>query len=219
MIRCCSSADVTSREVGDSLPAQVETLLQWGQKHGRHFPWRKRRGYELAVAEILLQKTKGAAVVAVWNSLLTRYPDPGSLAQTTPGAVECLVGSLGLGTQRSKRLVAVAARMAGETTSSGGLGQYGEGVLILAEGGLAAPVDGNIARVMTRLLGLSFSRGEARKKPEVRQAVTTFIESAPPASRLDLVYALVDLGALVCLPRRPICGGCPLQVACSYGRS
>ena len=80
------------------------------------------------------------------------------------------------------------------------------------------PVDGNIARVVTRLGGLEFERGEPRKKPEVRAAVATMTQGLTSFDALETVYALVDLGALLCRPANPCCTSCPLRRACATGK-
>lgn len=100
-----------------------------------------------------------------------------------------------------------------------GLGPYGSAILYLSSGQppTTSPVDGNIARVITRLYGLSFARGEARKKPEVKTAVDSILSLQPsPDGALETVYALVDLGAAICTPHKPNCPACPLSELCTF---
>ena len=200
---------------------RIESLVRWGQKHGRRFPWRAERGFHLAVAEVLLQKTRGTAVEPVWRALLQEYPSAESLAAADGSRIEEIVGALGLGEQRTARLSALAASSLTHTPDKWrGLGSYGRGVVLLADGSLpdAAPVDGNVARVVSRLHDWTFERGEPRKKPEVREAVMELLGVADSGQRLDAFYSLVDVGATVCRPRRPLCKGCPLSSACAYVR-
>lgn len=199
------------------LVAKLSELLAWGQKDGRAFPWRSTSGYPLAVAEVLLQKTRGPAVAPVWESLIGAYPEPEALAHARVRSIEKIVAPLGLGKQRAARLSAMARAWSDGVEPLPGLGPYGAGVLALAGGCLGpVPVDGNIARVITRLFGLKFERGEPRKKREVIVQVQELIEAADTTDRLPLVYALVDLGAVRCKPRNPECGECPLAGACAF---
>jgi A/G-specific adenine glycosylase len=183
----------------------------------RNLPWRSSESrYELAVAEVLLQKTKAETVVPVWIELINRYPTAIELSTAHPVDVSALVAHLGLGKQRVARLIGAArALVAGEDVVPG-LGSYGRGVLGLATGVSTSgtPVDGNIARIVTRLWGWTWPRGEARKKREVATAADALLGDGAPASRLARLYALVDFGSTVCTPARPSCESCPLALVC-----
>jgi A/G-specific adenine glycosylase len=77
------------------------------------------------------------------------------------------------------------------------------------------PVDGNIARVLTRVIGASWEKGEPRKKKQIRDAARAWLSAIPtPHGRLQLAYALVDLGSLLCTPRNPRCSQCPISNRC-----
>lgn len=99
-----------------------------------------------------------------------------------------------------------------------GLGPYGQALtrLSLNLHPFTAPVDGGSARVISRYYGLAFARGEARKKPEVRAAVSALLSRSRSRTGLATVLALVDLGAVVCKPRNPDCRRCPLRSGCAY---
>jgi A/G-specific adenine glycosylase len=98
-----------------------------------------------------------------------------------------------------------------------GLGPYGRAIIGLATGRTIdkPPVDGNIARVMSRYYGFSFLRGEPRKKPEVIQAVGKMLSATSTSQKLASIYALVDIGDAVCKPRKPACGVCPFFDSCA----
>ncbi len=197
----------------------AKRAIDWGVSNGRSAPWRgAARAYEIAVAEILLQKTKAAQAAPVWRAVTREYPTPESLRDAPEGELEASVAALGLGRQRAQRLRHMAAALASGASPLPGLGPYGSAILSLAMGSSPShvPVDGNIARVVTRLFGWSFEKGEARKSRAVRAAVHDWLVAAgSPALQLRLVYALVDLGALVCTPRRPACSSCPLEANCA----
>jgi len=183
-------------------------------RSGRDFPWRTGTDYEVALAEILLQKTRGEAVEPVWRTLRDRYPTPQHLKRARVAAIRRIVAPLGLGEQRSQRLKALADSWDTECLSS--LGPYGCAVVELSRGRVhsSAPVDGNIARVIQRYAGLSWEVGEPRKKAELKNLAFTLLRGRP-AIALRTLYALVDLGALVCTPRNPKCPLCPLRGTCA----
>lgn len=159
-------------------------------------------------------------MVPVWTTLVERYPTPKKLARARERTVQRLVSPLGLGDQRARRLVEMARDW--ESVERGervrGLGPYGLAIVQLSLGlrPSIAPVDGNIARVVTRYHGFHFDRGEPRKKPEVREAIHALIARRRPERALRLVLALVDIGATICAPRSPACPECPLRRSCVF---
>ena len=181
--------------------------------------------FALALAEVLLQKTRAAAAVETWCELVRLFPTPSSLLEASDVEVQRLVQPLGLGVQRTGRLKAMARNWdaLSETGKSlPGLGPYGSAVVRFAMGveDAAAPVDGNIARVLTRFYGFTFEKGEPRKKPAVRNAVRNALQEAcGTEAKLLVIYALVDLGAVVCKPGKPSCEECPLRVTCVFSKS
>lgn len=202
------------KEIGDA-------LLNWAEDSGRNPPWRRVSDlYLLAVAELLLQKTKATDVEPVWTELTSRFPTVASLARARDDDIRKVIEVLGLGRQRTERLKAMATAMMSscEIDALPGLGPYGSAVVSLSAGAEPrnVPVDGNIARVVCRYQGLRFERGEPRKKRQVREAVENFLSGEEDSARkLRLVYALVDLGEGVCR-RKPTCPVCPLARTCSF---
>ena len=202
-------------------PIDARALRRWAQRHGRSFPWRSCSGYPLAVAEVLLQKTRGEAIEDVWRAVVKRYPSPEALARSRTGPLERTVSPLGLGQQRAGRLRAMVKEWPALLSGAGkvrGLGPYGQAItrLSLDLPPATTPVDGASARVITRYFGLAFARGEPRKKPEVRAAVAMLLARSRSRTALATVLALVDLGATLCKPRRPACDQCPLHSGCAY---
>lgn len=198
-------------------------LVEWAATGGRRMPWRDSADpYAIAVAEVLLQKTRADAARPVWSRLLAAYPDSAKLAAANEGDVTSIVRHLGLGRQRAGRLVSMARAMESGSAAVPGIGPYGAGVLALSreEPPPDAPVDGNVARVVSRLHGLDFDRGEPRKKAAVKDRVRAMLNGAGPArDQLRVLYALVDLGATICTPRSPRCTECPLLGACHYAEA
>jgi A/G-specific adenine glycosylase len=201
--------------------AITSALARWARKHGRRLPWRNKPNlYRLAVAEVLLQKTKGEDVLPVWRSVIDSYPTAAALAGTSNKVLWEIVAPLGLGNQRVQRLKGMAKALVEDTIEKmPGLGPYAGAILQLARkmDPQAMPVDGNIARVVTRFWGLTFERGEPRKKPEVRELVSTLLATQREHRRkLQIVYALVDLGAKVCRTPSPECPDCPISKWCAF---
>lgn len=202
-------------------------LLEWGNQNYRDMPWRNSASpYEFAIAEILLQKTRGEDVVEVWENLINCYPTSTALAAADCETVATLVACLGLRNQRSWRLISMARHLSTNSPLKWanqripGLGSYGRSMLLLATGlePDTPPVDGNIARIVCRYFGLSFRSGEPRKKPMVRDLVDGIIGAGSGiGEKLKTVYALVDFGSIVCSPKVPRCELCPLAAECSWG--
>src|SRR5215510_1907656 len=93
-------------------------VKRWGKKNQRRMPWRQESDeYPLAVAEILLQKTKAKDVLPVWTAVLKAFPTPGRLANSDHLKLLMLVKHLGLGNQRVQRLKAMAKSLTGTTTT------------------------------------------------------------------------------------------------------
>lgn len=197
-------------------------VLAWGRAHGRRFQWRDNTSvYCLAVAEILLQKTKGPDVEGVWEHFLSAYPSPWELRDAPEDDVRGLVGKLGLGKQRTSRLKRMAAGLIEGIYPLPGLGTYGTGVLDLSSGRRPTrpPIDGNVARVLQRWIGMTIDRGEPRKNKVIVQLMSELLAmTTRPGEGLALLYGLVDLGAEVCKPRAPFCISCPLRTTCPRGR-
>lgn len=200
----------------------AQKLLDWAKTGGRRPPWRALTDpYRVAVAEILLQKTKARDVEPIWQQLLDRFPTARALADANEGEVFTIVKPLGLGAQRTGRLKRMAAELAERGTSGplSGLGPYGHAVVDLSGGRQPSsiPVDGNVARVICRYFGMRFDRGEPRKKPEVKAAVIQLLDAvSSPGAKLRILYGLVDLGEALCKPLRPSCPICPVAPDCRF---
>lgn len=204
---------------------ELGTLLVWAEKEGRRPPWRELTDpYRVGVAEILLQKTRARHVEPVWQQVVDRFRTPQALANAEAGEVFTIVQPLGLGIQRTNRLKCMAAELAAKGTSGplSGLGPYGQAVVALSGGRepSSIPVDGNVARVTCRYYGMTFDRGEPRKKPDVRAAVAHLLDTgSTPLTKLKILYSLVDLGEAVCKPRKPSCPVCPVAPACRFAQT
>jgi A/G-specific adenine glycosylase len=200
-------------------------LLAWYRRHRRDLPWRKTSDpYRIWVSEVLLQQTTVKTVLPYYASFLERFPTLQALAEEPEE--EVLAAWSGLGYYHRARNLhrgaqAVAERHAGQfpRTLEAALGVPGVGlytasaVLSIAHGLPLPVVDGNVRRVLARLLAL---RGpQFRKDGPYYNRAEELLDRERPG---DWNQALMELGATVCLPRKPACPACPLRDPCEARR-
>ncbi|MFN7988008.1 MAG: A/G-specific adenine glycosylase [Thermoanaerobaculia bacterium] len=197
-------------------------LLRWYRRARRDLPFRRTRDpWAVWVSEAILQQTTVAAGVPRWERFLARFPTVASLAAA--GEREVLAEWSGLGYYARARNLHRAARAVvaggGEVprTVDGlralpGVGPYTAAAVASIAFGVPAPlVDGNVARVLARLLAVPGDVRSGRARAAVEEAAAAFLNRRSPG---DHNQALMELGAVVCLPRAPRCESCPLAGAC-----
>jgi A/G-specific adenine glycosylase len=210
----------------------VECLLTWFRRHARPLPWRRTRDpYAIWISEIMLQQTQVDATVPYYTRWIRRLPTVADLADAPPALLLKLWA--GLGYYRRVRLLQSAAgliqhRFHGifpkdypDVLELPGVGRYTAGAICSIAFDQPTPVlDGNVMRVLTRLFALP---GDPRSQPlnarlwEIAQSLVELASRARPArSRpcAQLNQALMELGALICIPRSPRCNVCPVQTLC-----
>lgn len=203
----------------------AETLLGWYDRERRHLPWRaapqqQPDPYGVWLSEIMLQQTTVRAVLPRYAIFLRRWPDVTALARADLG--EVLAAWAGLGYYARARNLHACARAVvehhggrfpateAELRKLPGIGDYtAAAVAAIAFEKRATPVDGNIERVVARLFEVTTPLPEA--KSEIRALAETLTPEERPG---DFAQALMDLGAMICTPRRPACGLCPLRPDC-----
>ncbi|MCA9580213.1 MAG: A/G-specific adenine glycosylase [Myxococcales bacterium] len=203
-------------------------LLTWYRKHARDLPWRKTRDpYAIWVSEIMCQQTRVDTVIPYYERFLSRFPNPKALAAASEDEVLSLWS--GLGYYRRARLLhqgvrELVAQYGGAVPedpegrrSLPGVGRYTAGAIgSIAFGRCEPVVDGNVARVLCRYLGIQTPLGDARTEKRLWAEATRFVEGPDPG---DFNQAVMELGALVCTPREPDCGACPLRRSCVAHRT
>ncbi len=204
---------------GRDLSRLRRTLLHWFDTHKRELPWRRTRDpYAIWLAEIMLQQTRVAAVLAHYREFLSQFPTLARLATAKRSRV--LAAWSGLGYYRRARAFHEAARKIWrdydgripETESElehlPGVGRYtAAAVASTAFGRRCAVVDGNVERVLQRLLGNS-----RISRPRLWAIAEKLLSRRRPG---DFNQAMMELGALVCLPKAPRCDDCPLRPWCT----
>lgn len=206
---------------------RASALLAWFDRHRRTLPWRAGPGvrpdpYRVWLSEIMLQQTTVATITARWQPFLHRFPSVAALAAARWEEVAAAWAGLGYyararNLHRAAQVLAAGGFPADEAgwRALPGIGAYtAAAIAAIALGLPAAPVDGNVRRIMARLDAIALPLPAAGRALEAAAAVLL----ADPAARArpgDAVQALFDLGAAICTPRRPACADCPLADGCA----
>jgi A/G-specific adenine glycosylase len=201
-------------------------LRRWFKQNQRDFSWRRTRdSWHTLVAETLLRRTRAAQVEHRIAEVLAKYPTPGSLARAPLDQVRIDLRPFGL-VWRADNLVAMARVIADDyrgrvptdiksLMSLPGVGPYVAAATSAAVVGTAVSlVDTNTVRVATRVRG-TYRSGDIRRQSDVVAAIGDLLGGA--ASVKDW-WAVLDLGALVCISREPRCRECPIRADCVTGR-
>ena len=208
----------------------ASALLDWHARAGRHdLPWQQppRTPYRVWVSEIMLQQTQVATVVPYYVRFLERFPDVRSLAASEVDEVLHLWSGLGY-YARARNLHRAARCVCDEfggelprdftaLATLPGIGRSTAGAILALAFGERRPIlDGNVRRVLSRCFGVAGNSAQASMAKRLWQLA----ERCTPAARVDgYTQAIMDLGATVCLRRKPLCLQCPLAEACVARRT
>jgi A/G-specific adenine glycosylase len=211
-----------------ALPAPLRArirrrLLAWYDVHRRDLPWRRTRDpFAIWISETMLQQTRVETVIPYYERFLARFPDVQSLADAELEDVYAEWTGLGY-YSRARNLHGAARTLAdehggelpGDATGLrklSGIGRYTAGAVASIAFGQREPVvDGNVVRVLARLLAVREDVGERIVMERFWRIATELARCARPG---DLNQALMELGATLCTPRAPRCASCPLQRDC-----
>lgn len=195
-------------------------LLAWFAASRRDLPWRRTRDpWAIWVSEIMLQQTRVETVVPYFERFMDRFPTPLTLAEAPEDHV--LGAWSGLGYYRRARMLHAASRVVSERGAMPldrdgllelpGIGRYTAGAIAsIAYGEAVGLVDGNVARVLSRLFAIE----EDMKRDGMRRAERLAEKLVPTKNAGDWNQALMELGATVCSPRAPACERCPVSASC-----
>ena len=200
-------------------------VLEWFDAHGRkHLPWQQNAtAYRVWVSEIMLQQTQVAAVIPYYERFTARFPDLASLADADLDEVLGLWA--GLGYYARARHLHQTARIArdrhggdlpldsAQLQTLPGIGRSTAGAILALAAGQRQPIlDGNVKRLLARFAAVEGWPGLS----PVLATLWALAERYTPTERIaDYTQAMMDLGALVCTPRRPRCQQCPLAADCA----
>ena len=198
-------------------------LLRWFERQGRDLPWRRTRDpYAILVSEFMLQQTQVTTVLPYYRRWLERFPNFASLARASEEQV--LHAWQGLGYYARARNLRAAAtvvmqRFGGRLPADPllvrqlpGVGRYSAAAISSFAFDLPEPVvDTNVGRVLARLTDFRTPIDSSIGRQYLWTMAAALL---PEKGARQFNSALMELGALVCLPRRPRCGDCPVQVHC-----
>jgi A/G-specific adenine glycosylase len=201
-------------------------MVDWQRLHGRQsLPWQNTRDpYRVWLSEIMLQQTQVSTVLDYFPRFLARFPDVAALAAAPQDDVLALWSGLGY-YSRARNLhqcaQAVMARFDGafprraqELQTLPGIGRStAAAIAAFCFDERAAILDGNVKRVLTRVLGYGADLAVAQNE----KALWALAQELLPAQTADMptyTQALMDLGATVCLPRKTQCEACPVSTLC-----
>ncbi len=197
------------------------TIQNWFQEQGRSLPWRQTKDpYKIWISEIILQQTRVVQGWEYYERFVTRFPDVCSLADAPED--EVLRMWQGLGYYSRARNLHAAARMVVESgafpstretlLALPGVGEY----TAAAIGSIAydlplAVLDGNVYRVLSRYFAIETPIDTTEGCKQFRALADEMLDSNHPGMYNQ---AIMDFGALQCVPQHPDCAVCPLREGC-----
>jgi len=198
-------------------------ILEWYDQNKRNLPWRDSKNpYFIWISEVVLQQTRVEQGAPFFHRLIEAFPSVEALAAATEQEVLTVWKGLGY-YSRARNLHKAAQEII--TAHSGvfpreflalkklpGVGEYTAAALssICFNQAIAA-VDGNVIRVVSRLLDLS----DPVETSQTARSITEFAnEILSPTRPGDFNQAMMDFGSMVCTPKSPSCASCPLATVC-----
>ena len=201
----------------------AKSLIAWQRHHGRHhLPWQGSEPYRVWLSEVMLQQTQVSTVLGYFERFIVRFPDVATLAAAPLDDV--LAAWSGLGYYSRARYLHRCAqvlvaehgghfpRRAAELAELPGIGRStAAAIAAFCFGERVAILDGNVKRVLTRVLGY----GDDLSATVHERRLWLQAEALLPAHDIArYTQGLMDLGATVCTPRKPACLLCPWQADC-----
>ena len=200
-----------------------EHLLSWYHKNKRSLPWRDaQNAYYTWISEIMLQQTRAQTVIPYFEHFIERLPDIRALSECNDDDLLKVWEGLGYYSRArnlKKTAVLVTEKYGGELPKSfeellklPGIGRYTAGAIASIAYEQPVPaVDGNVMRVIARII---LSREDIGKTGVKRQFEELLNKVMPHEKPGDLNQAVMDLGAMICTPRKPDCDVCPVREVC-----
>lgn len=204
------------------VPASAK-LIAWSRRRARALPWRRTRNpYRAWISEIMLQQTRVETVLPYYRRFLKEFPTAEVLAESSLQSVLKVWEGLGYYSRarnlhRAARQIQTGLgshfpRTAAEWEALPGVGRYtAAAIAAIAYGEGAAALDANARRILARLFAYRRPIRGARAERDLAVLFSKLRGAAAPGA---FFQALMDLGQLVCLPRRPLCAECPVAVDC-----
>lgn len=198
-------------------------LTEWYETNKRILPWRQTNDpYRIWVSEIMLQQTKVDTVIDYYQRFLKKYPTIFDLAAAAEEDVLKTWEGLGYYSRARNLHTAakdVVARFDGKVPNDPkllgelkGIGPYTRGAILSIAFGQPEPaVDGNVMRVLSRVLYIEDNVSDQKVRKRFEEIIRELIRDADPSA---FNQGLMELGALICTPRKPLCLHCPVNTMC-----
>jgi A/G-specific adenine glycosylase len=200
-----------------------QSLIRWFKDNKRDLPWRKNRTwYKVWISEIMLQQTQVEQVVDYYQKFLKEFPSVQVLANADLQKVLKIWEGLGY-YSRARNLHKTAQIIVNQfkckfpSAKSNiiklpGIGEYtANAILSFVYNEPFSVVDGNVIRVITRLFGITDNIRETKTLKKIKSKTDKLM---PPKDSANYNEAVMELGALICLPNNPICDKCPANKYC-----
>ncbi len=200
----------------------VLPLIEWYNQNRRDLPWRHNpTPYRVWISEIMLQQTRVDPVIPYYLRFMEALPDVDTLANCREDDLMKLWEGLGYysrarNLQKAAQCISAAGRFPSDFEgwrALPGIGDYTAGAICSIALGLPTPaVDGNVLRVLSRILGSTADIAAPQTKNHFTEALR---DAYIPGKTSELTQGLMELGATVCIPNGvPLCNECPLHEFC-----
>jgi len=206
----------------------VALLLDWFKSNKRDFHWRTQKltPFQVLIAELMLQKTNATQVEKIFPNFIKKYPTAKNILELSEEDLENEFQPLGLFKRRARDLKKTAQIILENdskipTTKKSlkklpGIGDYIANAIICFAFNQSAPiVDANVGRVIKRVYSFPVKAAPSRDK----KLLEKMRELLPKDNFKEFNYAILDLAALICLPKNPRCEICPLKKTCNFSLS
>lgn len=203
----------------------VKLLISWFEAHKRTFSWRNPEltPYQVLVAEILLQKTNANQVEKVFPDFIKQFPNVENLNEINENNLAKLLEPLGLFNRRARDLKKTAVAICEKNgkipddrkslMKLPGVGEYISNAVLCFGFNKPVPIiDANVGRVIKRVYSFPVKSAPSRDK----DLLIKMEEIIPDTRFKEFNLGILDLGALICVPRNPKCKECPLIKICDF---
>ncbi len=201
-------------------------LIRWGKENFREYPWRQTRDpYRILIAEILLHRTRAEQVIPLYENFIQRFPSIQDIYLGNYEEIKQILASAGLfwRIELIKWMIEeIVQKFQGQVPQDRnsllglpGVGPYiASAVRCFAWGIPEVIADTNTVRITGRVCGIGVSDNSRRNK-KFHSLMKDLLDREHPR---EFNYAMLDLGALICMPRIPLCEICSINHLCAYGR-
>lgn len=199
-----------------------DDLLKWYAKNARKLVFREQKeAYSIWISEIMAQQTRIEAMLPYYKRFIEKYPDIQSLSKAEDDDLTKIWQGLGYYNRvRNMKKCAIECmkqyqgnlpKTKAELKKLPGIGDYTAGAIAsIAYDEKVSAVDGNVIRVFSRLYNIT----EDVKQTKIKKKIEKLVEDSLTEPVSSYNQALMELGALICIPKHPRCDSCPIQTWC-----